>query len=111
VSAFSSIVRLAGRVISVLELDRRTVPSPFGGGGIDSGVASSLLRSLLVHATTACCGRSAGRRALATEDAQLTTAASVDMKCCPYALRCQETRAGSFQIESHRLECNVEAEA
>src|SRR3954471_15208394 len=103
-------VRLAGRVISVLELDRRTVPSPFGVGGTDSGVASSLLRSLLVHATTACCGRSAGRRALATEDAQLTTAASVDSKCCPYALRCQETRTGPLQIESHRLECNVEAE-
>ena len=104
-------VRSASRVINVLELGRQTVPRPFGGGGTDSGVASSLLRSLLVHATTACCGRSAGRRALATEDAQLTTAASVDSKCCPYALRCQETTAASLQMESHRLECTVEAEA
>ena len=36
-------------MINVLELDQRIVPSPFGEGGIDSGVASSLLLSLLVH--------------------------------------------------------------
>jgi hypothetical protein len=96
--SLSLIVRWAGRVINVLELDRRIVPSPFGEGGIDSGVASSHLRSLLFRATTASCRRSVRRRTLATEDAQLTTAASVDVKCCPYALRCQESRRLGLEL-------------
>jgi hypothetical protein len=45
-------VRLVGRVINVLELGRRTVPSPFGGGRTDSWVVSSASSaSLLINAT------------------------------------------------------------
>ena len=39
-------------MIKVLEPDRRTVPSPFGGGCTDSGVVSCLLRKLVEYATT-----------------------------------------------------------
>jgi len=46
-------LRLGQSVISSLERDGQTVPSPFGGGRTDSGAASWLLRSLLIHATTA----------------------------------------------------------
>jgi hypothetical protein len=46
-------LRLGQSVISSLERDGQAVPSPFGGGRTDSGAASWLLRSLLIHATTA----------------------------------------------------------
>ena len=32
VDSFSCVFDLTGRVISLLELDRQTVPAPFGGG-------------------------------------------------------------------------------
>jgi hypothetical protein len=44
-------VRSASRVITVLEPDRRTVPSPFSGGCGDSPVVSCRLHKFVEDAT------------------------------------------------------------
>jgi hypothetical protein len=75
----------------------QTVPSPFGGGSSDPGVASCSLHSLSFRATPSrkVCRRCVRRGALTSDHAQLTAATSVELQFCPPARPCQ---AGELRL-------------
>jgi hypothetical protein len=59
ISSLVCVSDLANSLISSLELDGQTVPSPFGGGVLTLGWRQGSSARLLIHATTISCGRSA----------------------------------------------------